>query len=211
MAAGTFGGRPILPVHGALFFGWTLFFFAQTWLVASGRTLDHRTWGLAGISLATAMGMTVVLAAINSIQVAETMGLGDEARAFSIVSLSALAMFAALITLAIRNTHRPEVHKRLMLVAMIPLMQAATARVFGTIMVGELRGPPPVFVSLPPGLLVDLLLVAAIVYDWRTRGTPHSVYLYGGAAVLAVQILCLPLSTTPGWMAIARAVESLAG
>ena len=211
LAAGTFGGRPILHVHGMLFFSWTLFFFAQTWLVASGRVINHRAWGMAGISLATAMAFTVVLAAINSMKVAEAIGMGDQARMFSIVSLTGLVFFGIAFGLAIANVVRPEVHKRLMIVAMIPLMQAATARVFATVMAGDIKGPPPVFVSLPPGLLVDLLLVAAIVYDWRTRGRPHPVYLYGLGAAVALQVLCLPLSATDAWMAVARGVESLAG
>ena len=80
LATGTFKGAPILHIHGMLFFLWTLFFLAQTTFVATGRTSKHRNWGLAGISLATAMGITVVLAAINSIKMAETIGMGDEAR-----------------------------------------------------------------------------------------------------------------------------------
>lgn len=212
IASGTFGGNPVLHVHGALFFGWTLFFLAQTTLAARGRVLDHRAWGMAGISLATAMGFTVVLAAINSIKVAETIGMGDEARRFSIVSLSALVAFAVLFAAAIVNNRRPEVHKRLMILACIPLMQAAVARLFQVVMTPPgVVGPPPVFVSLPPGLVVDLLIVAAMVYDWRTRGRPHPVYLWGGPAILAIQILCLPVSATPAWMAVARGVESLAG
>ena len=63
LAGGSFRGAPILHIHGTLFFAWTLFFAAQTTLVATGRTPNHRQWGLAGISLATAMGITVVLAA----------------------------------------------------------------------------------------------------------------------------------------------------
>src|SRR5215469_13271948 len=69
LAAGSYRGAPITHIHGALFFFWTLSFFAQTALVATGRTPDHRRWGLAGISLATAMGFTVVLASINSMKV----------------------------------------------------------------------------------------------------------------------------------------------
>lgn len=210
VAAGTFDGRPILHVHGLLFSGWTVFFFVQTYLVATGRTIDHRAWGLFGIALATAMGFTVVAAAINSIKVAEQIGMGDQARAFTIVSLSGLAMFATAVTLAIRNTHRPDVHKRLMIVAMIPLMHAAVARLFATAM-GAPPGPPPVAVALPPGLLVDLLLVAAMVFDWRTIGRVHPVYIYGTAAMVAMQILCLPVGASAAWMAIARVVESLAG
>ena len=212
LAAGTFKGAPILHIHGMLFFTWTLFFLAQTTFVATGRTPKHRHWGLAGISLATAMGITVVLAAINSIKAAETIGMGDEARRFTIVSLSGLALFAVFLGLAIANVRRAELHKRFMLLAMVPLMHAATARLFMTAFApADAKGPPPVFVAIPPGLFVDLIIVAAIIHDWRTRGRPHRVYVIGGAILLAVQLLSVPLSTGSTWMAIAKWVQSLAG
>jgi hypothetical protein len=50
-----------------------------------------------------------------------------------------------------------------------------------------------------------------MVYDARTRGRPHPAYLIGGALLLANQLLAVPLSATPTWMSIARAVQSLAG
>ena len=212
LAAGTFKGAPILHIHGMLFFAWTLFFLAQTAFVATGRTQRHRNWGLLGISLATAMGITVVLAAINSIRVAETIGMGDEARRFTIVSLSGLALFAAFIGLAIANVRRAELHKRFMLLAMVPLMHAAMARVFMVAFApADAKGPPPVFVAIPPGIFVDLLIVAAIIHDWRTRGRPHRVYAIGGAIIISVQLLSVPVSASPTWMAIAKWVQSLAG
>ncbi len=212
LASGSFGGAPILHIHGALFFAWTIFFFAQTTLIALGQTLRHRAWGMAGIALATAMGGTVVLAAINSMKVAETIAMGDAARRFSIVSLSGLALFAVFLWLAIANVNRAERHKRYMLLALVPLLHAATARVFMALFAppGSV-GPPPVFVALPPGLFVDLFIVAAVVYDWRRRGRPHPIYLVGGAAIVAVQLLCVPLSATPAWLAIASWVGALAG
>ncbi len=212
LATSSFRGAPILHIHGMLFFGWTLLFFIQTWLVANGRTPSHRSWGLAGISLATAMSITVVLAAINSIKVAAAMGLGDEARRFAVVPLSALLLFSTFFTLAIVNVNRKELHKRLMLLAMIPLCHAAMARVFMTLFAPpDAKGPPPVFVSVPPGLFVDLLIVASIVYDWRCHRRLHPVYLVGGGTLLAMQLLVAPLSTTPAWMAVAKWVEALAG
>jgi hypothetical protein len=212
LSQGTFTGAPILHIHGALFFTWTLFFLAQTLLVASGRTVNHRNWGLAGISLATAMGISVVLAAINMVRVAESIGMGEGALRFTIVSLSSLLMFAVLLWLAIANITRSEVHKRLMVLAMIPLMHAAMARLFMKAFAPpDATGPPPVFVAVPPGLFVDLLIVVAIIHDWRTRGRPHPVYLTGGAALLAMQLAMVPLSATPGWLAIATWIRSLAG
>ena len=212
LATGTFGGAPILHIHGALFFAWTLLFLVQTTFVALGRTRDHRAWGLAGIALATAMACSILLAAINSMRVADTMGMAEQARRFSYVSLSGLVLFSGLFAAAIANVRRSDVHKRLMLLAMIPLMHAAMARVFMTLFApADAKGPPPVFVSVPPGLFVDLLIVAGMLYDWRTRGRPHPAYLVGGALLLANQVLAVPLSATPTWMSIARAVQSLSG
>ena len=47
--------------------------------------------------------------------------------------------------------------------------------------------------------------------DWRTRGRPHPVYVYGGAVVLLQQLLTVPFAATDAWMNLARAFERLAG
>jgi hypothetical protein len=51
----------------------------------------------------------------------------------------------------------------------------------------------------------------AMVYDWRTLGRVHKVYLYGGAAFLLETFLVLPLSHTEAWMNTARLLEHLTG
>jgi hypothetical protein len=56
-----------------------------------------------------------------------------------------------------------------------------------------------------------LCVVVAMLRDWRTLGRPHPVYVYGGLAVLAQQLLTVPLAATGTWMAIARTFEKLAG
>jgi hypothetical protein len=212
LASGTFGGAPILHIHGALFFAWTLFFFAQTALVAGGQTVRHRQWGFTGIALATAMGITVVLGTINAIKVAETIAMGDAARRFSVVALSALVLFATFIYLAIANVQRPQAHKRYMLLAMVPLLHAATARIFLTLFAPPgAVGPPPVFVAIPPGLTVDLFIVAMLVYDRRTLGRMHPITVWGGVANVAVQVLTVPVSAAAAWMAVATWVGKLAG
>ena len=42
VASGTFHGPPILHIHGALLFSWTLFYLIQTAWIASGHTPTHR-------------------------------------------------------------------------------------------------------------------------------------------------------------------------
>jgi hypothetical protein len=109
----------------------------------------------------------------------------------------------------VRNS---EVHKRWMVLAMVPLLHAAMGRVFRAAFAPvDAKGPPPVFVTIPSALLVDLLIVAAMVFDWRTRGRPHRVYWIGGGLLLAVQLLNVPFSTSATWLAVVRWIESLAG
>lgn len=212
IADGSFSAAPIVYIHGTLLSIWTLFFFAQVSLVAAGRTPDHRRWGVAGVSLATAMAISMILVTINSMHVADALGMGDAGRRFAIVPLSALLFFAAVVGLAIVKVRSSEVHKRLMILAMISVLQAAAGRVFKILLAppGAI-GPGEVIFTVGPGLAVDLLLAAAIIYDWRIRGRPHPVYLIGGSLLVAKQILIVPIAATAWWLAFAASVERLAG
>src|SRR5262249_28475188 len=127
LLAGTFVGPPLLHLHGVLFFGWTLLLLSQTTLAANGRLNDHRAWGLVGISLATAMVVIGVAAAINTLTTGLSAGYGDAARSFLIVPLSAIGLFAGFFFAAIIaiQRRRPEALKRFILLATISLLQAA--------------------------------------------------------------------------------------
>ena len=213
VTSGTFPGPPVLHIHGLLFTSWTLLFLAQTVMVATGNTALHRTWGVVGVSLVTAMICTVILVTIHSMQLADAHGFREAGRSFAIIPLTGIAVFAAFFAFAVINFRRPEVHKRLMMAAMTPLMQAAMARVFLVMNPPppNAAGPPPVAFAVAPGLVVDLLLVVGMFYDWRTRGRPHWAYTVGLIVNIAVQVLCVPASTSGAWQGIAGWVESLAG
>ncbi len=212
LANGTFVGAPIRHIHGALFFTWYLFFLSQTIFVASHRVTTHRAWGMAGISLATAMAISMLLVIIDGIQAAELLGIGDAVRRFSILPFSTFVLFTAFLTLAIVNVRKPDLHKRFMVLASVPLLQAAMARIFLTLLAppGQI-GPPPMVVTVAPGAVVDLLLVAAMVYDKRTRGRIHPVYLIGVPLVVLKQLLVVPLSESQAWLELVTRLEALAG
>jgi hypothetical protein len=211
MASGKMPPMPVVHFHGLLFFAWTLFFAFQTWLAASGQITRHRTIGMIGVSLATAMTIFGFLAAVNAMKRSAALGLTDEGIAFAIVPLSGILFFAVVVTFAIAAVRQPETHKRLMLLASISLLDAAVARWFLTFLAppGPL-GPPPVPVTIPPAFVAYLLLVAAMVFDWRTRGRPHPVYVYGGIALVAVKLLNWPISVTPFWHSFAGGILALA-
>ena len=176
MASGKLPPMPVVHFHGLLFFAWMLYFAFQSWLAASGQVdaAPERS-GMIGVSLATAMTISGFLVAVNAMKRSAAIGLTDEGIAFAIVPLSGILFFAVVLTLAIVHVRRPEIHKRLMLLASISLLDAAVARWFLTFLAppGPL-GPPPVPVTIPPAFVAYLLLVAAIVYDWRTPRTSAS-------------------------------------
>src|SRR5207237_7011916 len=80
VASGTFHGPPILHIHGALLFSWTLFYLMQTAWIASGHTPTHRAWGLAGIGLFSVMMCSIVVAQITVVRLADAHGYGDAGR-----------------------------------------------------------------------------------------------------------------------------------
>jgi hypothetical protein len=193
VAAGTFAGAPIYHIHGLLLFGWTCLYLAQTALVASGRTLRHRALGLVGIAWFSVMICSTLGLLIHSMRAAEAVGasVADSARPITIVSFITLALVSGLFAAAIANISRPDVHKRLMVLVMVVLLQAAVARL--VVLPLSPPGPPSLQTTMVTGIVADLLVVAAMVHDWRTRGRPHSVYVWGLLLLLSVQVLLGPL------------------
>lgn len=211
LASRTLSASPVIHFHGFLFFTWSLYFVIQTWLAASGRVVNHRALGIAGVSLATAMTIFGFLASVTSMKHAAALGQTDAGIAFSIVPMSGIAFFAMVFVLAIMNTRRPEIHKRLMLLAAVSILDAAIARWFLTFLAPPgPPGPPPVPVTIAPAVVASLLLVVAMVRDWRTEGRVHPVYIYGTFALLAVKVLNWPISETAAWHSFAGGILALA-
>jgi hypothetical protein len=201
-------------VHGFLLFSWTLFYLLQTALVASGRTVSHRAWGLAGIALFSVVVCSIIATRVTLLNLDEARGVGDAGRRFAAVPLVALPLMIGFFAAAIANVRRPEVHKRLMYVLMASMMTPAIARVFLTLLAppgATDGGPPPPFVAVPPALVACLLIGVAMLYDWRTRGRPHKVYVYGGLLYLLEIFLVVPISGTQAWMSFAGSLQHLFG
>lgn len=213
LASGTFEAPPIVHIHGMLFFAWTLFFCLQTWLVYAGRTPSHREWGMAGIALATAMVFSVFIAAGAMVHLRTAAGHGPAALGFTWVQVGGMLFFGGAFALAIANVRQPEVHKRLMLLATISLLDAPIARwVLGfTGQIPEAGAPPAVGAIFWASMLANLLLIAAMVVDWRTKGRVHPVYLIGGAILFVFQATRATVSETAAWHAIAAWIAGLAG
>lgn len=212
---GTLQATPLTHLHALLFYGWLLLLCWQATLVAQGRTPRHREVGVAGVSLATAMIFVGLAMAVQSLRAGQAAGFDAAARSFAIVPVSGALLFAGMIGWAILNVRRPEVHKRVMLVATAGILQAAVGRWFVLALgfrgvTARPSGPPPVSVSVGSALAVDLLVVAMMVQDRRTHGRVHPTYWIAGGLLLAVQLLRVPVSGTSAWMEVTDWLLALA-
>ena len=218
LAPATFVGSPLLHLHGVLFSAWPVYLLVQTALAARGKVARHRSVGLLGIALATAMVLVGVAVANESLARRLAEGFGDRARAFHIATMSMMALFGGFVAAAIALVSRPDVHKRLMLLATVSILPPAVARLFFAATVGMAPGLRPgmgpvrtLDSVLMSTLLADALIVAAMTYDLRTRGRPHMTYVIGGAIMLGVQLLRVPVSTTGWWYGVADFLVRFSG
>ncbi len=112
LAKGALSSAPVVHLHGLRFFAWTLYFVFQAWLAASGRIARHRSVGMIGVSLATAMTIMGFLAAVHTMKRSAAAGLTDDGVAFAIVPLSGILFFAVVFGVGNINVRTREVGKR---------------------------------------------------------------------------------------------------
>lgn len=194
--------EPFFAVHGIAFTAWIILLVTQARLVA-GRRMDlHRRLGAAGALLAVVM---VALGTIGALIAARRPGGFIEVPIpplqFLAIPLFEMVLFPAFVALGLANRRNPQAHKRWMLLATLGIITAAVAR----IPVIEKLGPPAFFG------VVDLFVVALVIWDFRTRGRLHPVTLWGGLVLILSQPLRLVVSGTDGWQMFARWATGLLG
>ena len=186
--------RPwILHVHGAVYMGWLALLISQAVLAARGRIAMHRRVGSFGIAYAVfvlILGLVVTfVATVLHIQAGEwTMERGGS---FLPIPLGDMVLFGGFFGAAVANRRRPEIHKRLVLLASVALMFAGVGRLWFTD-------------TLPLTLAMWYLpVVLAMGYDLLTMRRIHPVYLIG-VAIMTVALLRIPFGQSDLWLDIAR-------
>lgn len=194
MAAGEYPAvSPTVHVHGWSFFLWYLLLPLQAGLVQSKRVDVHRTLGLASVVLAAAMTFTGLL--VLGVQVDRA--LQPDGAGFwlflGLGILSNLLLFAGFYGAAFARRGRPQEHKRLMVLASVGGLGAATFRIVG---------PPFAFSSasqIVGILLPNLFLVVVMLSEFRAGRGVHRVYRIGfPVSLLATSIALLLTPTAPG-------------
>ena len=192
---GTPSLTPLLHLHGLVFTSWLALLLTQTVLVAANRTAIHRRLGVAGAALAVLMVLVgTATAVIRAKQGAAPAG-ATSPLAFLAIPLGDMLVFASLVGAGFYFRRRVDAHKRLMLLATIAILPAATARLpFAFI---QQVGPLAFFG------LADLFVVVCLVYDLVARGRPHRATVWGGLLIIASHPLRLVVGNTHAWLAFA--------
>ena len=187
---------PMAQIHGVVFTLWIVLLLVQTRLAAVGWIVSHRRFGVLGAALAVAMTVVGVATGIAAAARGHAPGGGDP-RSFLIIPLSGIAVFAATVAFAIAMRRRTDVHKRLMMIANISLLDPAIARLPLAIMVVH---------PLVSFGLACLLGVAVAIYDLVTLGRVHGATLIALPLTAASQPLALYISDADIWLRIADAL-----
>ena len=192
-------------IHGALCTAWILLLITQTQLIAAGRRDVHKLLGIAGAAVAVAVFASGIFVAINSERRVHTAATADtlaDPYVFLIFPFFSVGMFALFATLGVLKRHRPDTHKRLMLLATANLIVPALARIVTQVVkaVGIVGVPGVVGGTL----LLNLFLAAVVIYDLATRGRLHPVTLWGGGLVVLSEPLRFAIGFSAPWQSFAR-------
>jgi hypothetical protein len=194
---------PLLHLHGVVFTSWLVLLLAQTALVAANRTRLHRRLGVAGAVLAALMIFVGCATAVIRAKIIEVPPGSPSPLVFLTVPLGDMLVFAVLVGAGFYFRRRPDVHKRLMLLATIAILPAATARLpFAFI---QEFGPLAFFG------LADLFIVVCLLYDLYSRRSFHRATVLGGLLIVVSHPLRLVVGGTQAWLSFAEWLTSWVG
>jgi hypothetical protein len=187
----------LVHIHGAAFTLWVILFVTQISLVTADRVNLHRRLGQFGFVLAMIMILLGTVTASDRLarHVAQPgTDTVEEVRAFYAVPLADMLMFSTFIYLGYRNRFQPAVHKRLMWLATLSLLDAGFDRwaVFD-----------PYSLPLVNFICFTPLLLLMIGYDWWSTGKVQRVTMWSAIFMVVVQQMRHPLGHTAAWQGFA--------
>lgn len=194
---------PVVHLHGAVFVAWMLLLLIQSALVSAGNVTLHRTLGTWGIAQGTAtilIGLMMQLVASGAGHAA-----GRPAGTDGLyLGLLAFLGFAVMFGMAIANRARPDVHRPMILFAMLPVIPPGVNRFWANAL--GLNDPIPTFWLY---LTLWTMAAAILVHQWRRTGRIDR-YAAFGAGWIVLQGLVHEAVVGSAWFeALSGAILSL--
>ena len=177
-------------VHGAIMTGWLLLFLTQALLAATGRLKCHRQLGLLSVGLGALVWLTTGAVTISAL-IRNNPPEGDGQFDTVALSLVAVVLFGWFFTWGILSRKNAATHKRLLLLAVIPLISAGVDRIFW------LPGLQAAF--FVRFVYIDALLIPLVIYDIVTLRRMHRITLIGGVCLILSQVAVVGAAASTAW------------
>jgi uncharacterized membrane protein len=192
---------PVVHLHGVTFISWMTLLMVQTYLINVKNVALHRSLGTFGIALGTAVLFTGAL--ITLLGMSNGNPNGPFYYDLMYLSVMALLGFGFLFTLAMRQVRNPEMHRRLMLFATIPILPPGINRMYQVVF--QLDYLP----VLATYLTMAAIATAILIHDWRTTHRISTASKIGAAVVFGQQLLHVPISRSDAFGELTGFLASL--
>ena len=198
LLAGVVHEPVVIHFHAVVMVTWLVLFMMQVWFAASGRVRLHIQLG------PWVMGYGVVMIVVGLLATSEgfaaRLATGDVFRAqrWLFGPLRDVVFIVPFLAAGWVYRRRPEIHKRVMLVATTLILLPAVSRM------AFLGVPVAVWKFM---LVWPLPVYMAMAHDFRTKRMVHPVYVIGIAAMLTMRLV-LPLNTSGAWQAVAAHITA---
>lgn len=198
---------PHLTIHGIVLTIWFLLALVQPLLVARNQTQIHKRIGLAGFIIIVA----VVAASLLTLAIRDAPTI-DEFPGRAGGNLYSLFTFSFCAILGLTFKSRPDKHKRLMLLASIPLLAPALDRMARIPALNEFLGTIFSWFPEPPEIAFAILgyfglIISVVVYDLLTDKRVHAGTIWGlGIIIAGAPAATAVMIQTGAWVALVRFV-----
>lgn len=184
LSSGTFPpAPPIVHLHGTLFMSWMILLVAQSGLVGAGNVKLHRSLGIFGIALGTVTIYTGILLQLIASRPSFDRGAAPGTDGIYL-GLAAFIGFIVMFTLAMRNTRKPEIHKRMILFAMLPVLPPGVNRFWYVTL-----GLEDFFPAMHLYATLWSMAIAILIHEWRQTGGISRYSMFGAGWIFVQGVL----------------------
>jgi hypothetical protein len=192
---------PLSITHGLVFSAWMVLFVTQVALITRKQPALHRQLGILGAILFGAMISLGISTALTAGRLGNAPPGAPAALAFMALPLIGLVGLVVLVGTAMWQRKRSDWHKRLMIASVFFMTQPATGRLAIPTGFAE-HGTSISFV------IAELLLAAAVFYDYRKYKRIHPAYKLAIGVVAVTHVSVMWAFHSPTWMAFAQTIAA---
>lgn len=176
--------------HGVVMTTWLLVFIAQTLLAANGNLKFHRKLGIFSVGLGIVIWISMLVASARPL-IAFNPPVGHFLFDVLIIQIYGIVLFGLFFTWAILERKNGPMHKRLIFLSTVVLMQAGIDRMLWL---------PGIHLALSVRFFyLDALLVPLFIYDWIILNRIHKVTWIGILVYVPAQVAVTSVWGSPAW------------